>query len=214
MGNANPGILSWAGLFLDYGRCVETAATGNETYLPGHHTAYKRDILMQYEAELPAVMDSEILLHWDMRAKGYQLRLEPRARVYHLNISLWRAWLAERFHAGRRFAATRSRDWPFVTRLLYFGGSPLIPLVRFPRIVADLNGSTFPRKGWPALLPPIFAGLVAGAVGEMAGYLFGAGDSMLKTATMELFKIRYLTASDRSKVGARSLTAAGGRSFD
>jgi hypothetical protein len=63
-------------------------------------------------------------------------------------------------------------------------------------------------------LPPIFAGLVAGAVGEMAGYLFGAGDAMLKTATMELFKIRYVTASDRSKMGGWSLTAAGGRSFD
>jgi Glycosyl transferase family 2 len=198
--NANPGIISWANLFVDYGRCVETASPENVTYLPGHHTSYKRDILLQYDSQLQAVMDSEILLHWDMQAKGNRLRLEPAARIYHVNVSLLAAWLPERFYTGRRFAATRSRHWSFLKRLLYFGGSPLIPLIRVPRVIRDLRASTFPRRRWPLILPAITIGLVAGAVGEMAGYLFGAGDSMQQTARIELFKLQFVTESDQRKL--------------
>jgi hypothetical protein len=208
IGNANPGIISWANLFVDYGRCVGTASPGSVTYLPGHHTSYKRDILLQYDSQLEAVMDSEILLHWDMQAKGHQIRLDPAARIYHVNISSLAAWLPERFYTGRRFAATRSRDWSLLKRLLYFGGSPLIPLVRVPRVIRDLRESTFPRKRWPLILPPITVGLVAGAVGEMAGYLFGAGDAMQQTARMELFKLEFVTEQDRHKLEAWSHNAA------
>ena len=34
MGNANPGLISWASLLVDYGRCVETTAAGVVDYLP------------------------------------------------------------------------------------------------------------------------------------------------------------------------------------
>src|SRR5271165_340546 len=208
IGNANPGIVSWANLFVDYGRCVETASPESVTYLPGHHTCYKRDILLQYDSQLEAVMDSEILLHWDMQAKGHQLRLEPKARVYHVNISLLEAWLPERFYTGRRFAATRSRDWSLAKRMLYGGGSPLIPLVRVPRVLGDLRQSTFPHGRWPLILPPIVVGLAAGAVGEMVGYVFGAGDAMRQAATIELFKLQHLTERDRQKLEAWSLDVA------
>lgn len=205
MGNANPGMISWANLFVDYGRCVETSVAGITTYLPGHHTAYKRDILMQYDSQLEAVMDSEILLHWDMQAKGHQLHLEPAARVYHANISSLTAWLPERFYTGRRFAATRSQHWSVVKRLLYAGGSPLIPLVRVPRVLRDLGRSTFPRARWPFILPPLLIGLVVSAIGEMVGYVFGAGDATEQLAKMELFKTEYLTERDRHKLEVWSL---------
>ncbi len=208
MGNANPGMISWANLFVDYGRCVETAVAGVATYLPGHHTAYKREILLQYDSQLEAVMDSEILLHWDMQAKGYQLHLEPAARVYHANISSLAAWLPERFYTGRRFAATLSQQWSLVKRLLYAGGSPLIPLVRVPRVWRDLCRSTFPRARWPFILPPLLVGLVVSAVGEMVGYVFGAGDATEQLARMELFKMEYLTERDRRKLEAWSLDVA------
>ncbi len=208
IGNANPGIISWANLFVDYGGCVETVSPQGATYLPGHHTSYKRAILLQYDSQLEAVMDSEILLHWDMQANGHQIRLEPAARVYHVNISSLAMWLPERFYTGRRFAATRSRNWSLLKRLLYFGGSPLIPLVRVPRVLSDLRKSTFPRRRWPLILPPVTVGLMAGAAGEMAGYLFGVGDAMRQTARMELFKLQFATEQERRRLEAWSLDAA------
>jgi hypothetical protein len=208
MGNANPGLISWANLFVDYGGCVETAGPGITTYLPGHHTAYKRDILLQYDSQLEAVMDSEILLHWDMQAKGHLLHLEPAARIFHANISALKAWLPERFYTGRRFAATRSQHWSLVKRLVYAGGSPLIPLVRVPRVWGDLRSSTFPRARWPFILPPLVIGLVVSAIGEMVGNVFGAGNATEQLAKMELFKMDYLTERDRHKLEVWSLDVA------
>lgn len=209
MGNANPGMISWANLFVDYGHCVETKAVGVSTYLPGHHTAYKRDILMRYDQQLDAVMDSEILLHWDLQAKGYKLYLDPEVRVYHANISSLAFWLPERFYTGRRFAATRAQSWPLFKRILYAGGSPLIPFVRVPRVVKALSQSTFPRMRWPLVLPPLVLGLVVSAAGEMVGYLFGGGQATEKLAKMELLKVQYLTRRDREKLEALSLKVAG-----
>ena len=208
MANANPGMISWANLFIDYGHCVETKEVGVSTYLPGHHTAYKRDILMRYDQQLDAVMDSEILLHWDLQAKGHKLYLDPAARVYHANISSLASWLPERFYTGRRFAATRAQSWPLFKRFLYAGGSPLIPFVRIPRVVKALSQSTFPRMRWPLVLPPLVLGLVVSAVGEMVGYVFGAGNATEQLARMELFKMEYLTKGDRHKLEAWSLDVA------
>ncbi len=203
--NANPGLLSWAGLFVDYGRCVETASVENATYLPGHHTAYKRDVLLHYDAQLEAMMDSEILLHWDMRARGHQLRIEPKAQIYHANISRFGASVRERFYSGRRFAATRSRNWPLMKRFIYAGGSPLIPVVRIIRACGDLIRSTFPARRWLLILPSIIVDLAASATGELFGYLLGPGNAMIEAAKMELFKMNYLTTRDRQKLEAWSL---------
>jgi myo-inositol 2-dehydrogenase/D-chiro-inositol 1-dehydrogenase len=208
IGNANPGVLSWANLFVDYGPCVEPSAARNVTYPPGHHTAYKRDVLLQYDSQLEAVMDSEILLHWDMRAKGHRLRLEAAARILHVNISSLAAWLPERFYSGRRFAGTRGRHWSLLKRLLYAGGSPLIPIVRIPRVCRDLLASTLPPTRWPLILPAIVIGLLASSVGEAAGYLFGAGDAAEQAARMELFKMEYLTERDRRDLKAWYLNVA------
>ncbi len=208
IGNANPGNISWANLFIDYGQCVETTSAENTAYLPGHHTAYKRGVLLQYDSQLEAVMDSEILLHWDMQAKGYQLHLEPDARVYHANVSSIAAWLPERFYTGRRFAATRSQHWPLMKRLLYSAGSPLIPLVRLPRVWRDVCRSTFPRARRAVILPPLLIGLAVSAAGEMLGYVCGAGEATEQLARMELFKHDYLTKRDRHKLEAWSLEVA------
>src|SRR5262245_16109907 len=110
IGNANPdSIISWASLFLDYGGCVEPQRGGAVDYLPGHNTSYKREAILQYDSRLESMMDSEILLHWDMRSKGHRLLLEQKAKTYHLNVTLVSSWLAERFCTGRRFATTRAR---------------------------------------------------------------------------------------------------------
>jgi Glycosyl transferase family 2 len=196
--NANPkSIISWANLFLDYGRCVEPRQTGIVEFLPGHNTSYKREILLQYDSQLDDMMVSEILLHWDMRAKGYQLFIDGAVKTYHLNISRLLSWLPERFYTGRRFAATRSADWSGVTRLIYAGGSPLIPVVRLSRVLVDIRKSTRGQDLLPRILPPLVVGLLASALGEMIGYAIGAGGASKQLAKMEIDKVRYVTEQDR-----------------
>jgi len=196
--NANPqSIVSWANLFLDYGRCVEPRQTGVVDFLPGHNTSYKREILLQYDSQLDDKMVSEILLHWDMRAKGYQLFMDGAVKTYHLNVTRLLAWLPERFFTGRRFAAIRSADWSGLARLTYAVGSPLIPFVRLPRVLADIRQSTRAQELLPRILLPLVAGLIASALGELIGYAVGAGAASEQLAKMEIDKVRYVTDRDR-----------------
>ena len=208
IGNANPdSIISWANLFLDYGGCVETTTAGEAEYLPGHNTSYKREIILQYDSRLEAMMDSEILLHWDMRSKGQRLLLEQAAKTYHLNISSLSSWLSERFYTGRRFAATRARDWSSFRRLLYAGGGPLIPLLRFSRVLQDIRSSTRRHELLPRVVPPLIVGLTVSALGEMIGYAFGAGEAVERLAKMELHKVHHVTERDRQRLDSMLASA-------
>ena len=206
IGNANPySMVSWSSLFLDYGHCVETTVTGVMDYLPGHHTSYKREILLHYDSQLEALMDSEILLHWKMRERGYQLYLEPAAKIYHVNISSIIAWLSERFYTGRRFAATRAQGWSLVMRLLYGGGAALIPLVRLSRVLRDISRSTHRQLLLPRIIPAVLLSLLVSAVGEAVGYLMGPGTAPERLAEMELHKLKYVTKQDRLALEGRSI---------
>jgi hypothetical protein len=196
--NANPkSMLSWANLFLDYGRCVEPRRTGHVEFLPGHNSAYKREILMQYDSQLDDKMVSEILMQWDMRAKGYELFMDGSIKTYHLNVTRWGSWLPERFYTGRRFAATRSAQWSMLRRMVYAGGSFLIPCVRLPRVLADIRQSNRAGELLPAIVPPLVMGLLASAWGEMIGYFMGAGAASEELAKMEIDKVRHVTERDR-----------------
>ena len=82
IGNANPGsMISWANLLLEYGPWLEPATAREIDHLPGHNSSYKRGILLDYGPELEAMLESESVLHWDLRAKGYRLYLEPKAKT-------------------------------------------------------------------------------------------------------------------------------------
>ena len=203
LGNANPDSLtSWANLFLDYGACVEPIAVGPVEYLPGHNSSYKRDLVMEYDAELEAMMEAEILLHWALRRRGYQLYLDPTIRTFHLNVTRLGSWLPERFYTGRRFAATRALGWSVARRVLYALGSPLIPLVRLPRVLRQIRGSTRRRDLLPGVVAPLAVGLVASALGEMVGYGLGPGDATARLAEMELHKVDHVTERDRQGLDA------------
>lgn len=203
IGNANPATAtSWANLFLDFGVCVEPTATGSVDYLPGHNSSYKREILMEYDGQLEAMMEAEVLLHWALRERGHQLCLEPTIKTFHLNVTRLASWLPERFYTGRRFAGTRAAGWSALRRLVYAGGAPLIPFVRLPRVLREIRASTRARELLPAVLPPLAIGLVVSALGELVGYALGPGDATARLARMELHKVRHVTERDRRGLDA------------
>jgi len=115
----------------------------------GHNSSYKRDILLRYDSRLDDMMEAESVLHWDLRRDGYRLYLEPAAKTSHLNFTLLSSWVQALFQSGRKFAAFRATNeqWSRTRRLLFSAASPLIPLVRFRRIAAELQ-----RPGRPAYL--------------------------------------------------------------
>jgi Glycosyl transferase family 2 len=202
--NANPrSVTSWADFLIAYGPWSEPAAAGEVEHLPGHNSSYKRPILLDYGPGLATMLEAESVLHWDLRARGYRLYLEPRAKIAHLNFGLLSSWIRAQLHSGRLFAAVRAQRWSPLRRLLYTAGAPLIPLVRLRRILQQ-----FPPAGrqWHAprrTLPVLLLGLTVSAIGEGVGYALGPGDAGQKLSHFEFHRVHHLAKRDRPPESGR-----------
>jgi hypothetical protein len=198
--NANPhSITSWANLLIEYSQWLAPSEGGEREHLPGHNCSYKRELLLEYGERLEAMMDAESILHWDLRARGHRLYLEPCALTLHQNFSARTPSLQLRFQGGRLFAASRARDWPVWRRALFACAWPLIPVVRCLRITRELMARGRPRHLLPRLLPALIVGLVFDGAGEMAGYAFGPGRAMATLSDMEFHRERYMSPGERRR---------------
>lgn len=205
MANANPGSLtSWANLLVEYGPWLEPLAGGEAEHLPGHNGSYKRDLLLEYGDRLEAMLDAETILQWDLRKRGHKLYLEPGARTFHENFTAPLSSTILRFYGGRLFAASRARDWSVWRRLLFTCGAPLIPVVRFLRLVRELGRDGRPRHLLPRVAPMLFLALLFDGAGEMVGYALGAGRAMSVLSDMEFHRERYMKRGNRKSDARRS----------
>jgi hypothetical protein len=202
MGNANPETLcSWAALFMEFGPIVAPAKSGVASYLGGHHTAYKRDVLLAYGNALPNLLDNETALHIDLRRNGHQLYLASDAISNHVNISRVWAHFRQDFVGQRSFAATRASapNWTAAKTVLYVAAAPLIPPVRLWRILKQVRRAGRAGQLLPQILLLIGPALLCGMVGETIGYVFGDSESNIKTkAEAELDRSRFLAAKPPS----------------
>jgi hypothetical protein len=202
--NANPdSLVSWANLVIEYGEWLDPAPAGPCEHLPGHNSAYKRDVLLALGERLEQFLEAESLLHWHLRALGHNLYLEPRARTRHLNFSRLTSSLALRYHCGHMFAGVRAAQWPAYKRAAYAAASPMIPLVRLARIARQLRRSGRRHDLVPRLFPLLLFLLAVDAGGELTGYLFGPGQAPAKIADIDFHRERYLNRRDREQFEAR-----------
>jgi hypothetical protein len=190
--NENPNRpTSWGNMLVDYSPWVAPAGRGPVEDLPGHNTSYKRSLLLVYGPELDRLLESETVMHWDLRSRGHRLFLEPAAKVRHRNVTRLAASVVEHFHNGRVFGALRARDWSPARRAAYAAGCPLMPLLRLSRILRHAR-----RAGWARVLaralPVMLAALCAHAAGELVGYAAGSGNAVRRMAPYELHRDRYL----------------------
>jgi GT2 family glycosyltransferase len=189
--NANPGsAISCADFLIAYGVWQEGVSGGVVEHLPGHNSSYKRSVLLDYGADLETMLEAESVLHWDLNRRGYHLYLEPRAKISHLNFGVISSWLPAQFHSGRMFAAIRSREWSAVQRSVYTCAAPLIPAIRFWRILRQSyqHSRKLPLHVYPALV----LGLTVSALGEMTGYALGGGHARRRLTRLEFHRVRHI----------------------
>ena len=201
VGNANPGPVSWAHLFAQFGPVVEPVGTGLATALAGHHVSYKKEYLLGYAQQLGPLMENECALHIDLRERGYQLYVAGEAVSRHVNISEALQFCKLDFLGQWGFGASRARvgGWSRARRLIYVCATPLIPVVRLVRSVRH-----FYRTGrgslLPASLPYLLIALVCGAAGEALGYLLGEKAAIGQGRLLpELDRFAFVNQADRSE---------------
>ena len=195
--NANPLLaVSWAGLITEYGHWMAPHPGGWMDHLPGHNGAYRRDQLVALGTALETALEGESAFHFEWRAQGRRLWLEPRARVHHVNMTKPWSHLVAAFEFQRPWANSRARNWKWPRRCLYALASPLVPLVRLRRIASEIRRIEVPSGILPRVLPWVMAGLIACALGEFLGYLGSIGGAHHRLLEVELYRRRFLSPRD------------------
>jgi hypothetical protein len=191
MQNANPDSpVSWADFFQAYGDWTRPINPGEVRHLPGHNSCYKREILLSFGEKLPILMQAESILHRHLTAKGHKLFLEPGTCTSHQNFNSWSTWIPARYYAGREFAGTWAKWWPWYRRAVFTIASPGIPFLRFSRIQKNINRNNVSSRLYWRLLPALIVGLILDGIGQIVGYAAGIGDAGEKMVYYEFHRVK------------------------
>jgi Glycosyl transferase family 2 len=196
--NANPATLvSWCDFAIGYGPWIDPATSGEQPFLAGHNSSYRREILLGLGSRLEQLLEAETVLHLELRAGGLRLVVEPRARAAHTNFGRFGVWLPVQYHCGRVFAAERARGWGWAKRAFYAAASPLIPCVRLVRALGHLRRAERPRPSLARAAPLLGLGLAADGLGQLMGYVAGGGVSSRYLTGFEFRRVDHVPESDR-----------------
>lgn len=166
--------MNWALYYCDFGRYGSPLPAGEVEYVSDVNVSYKREAL-------EAVRDvwhseyHETTVHWTMKQRGIELRLDPALKVYqHRPPMTFANAFRERTEWGRVFAETRVAAIGFSQRMVYALTTPLLPAVLLARVAKHMLRQSR-SLGQMAATLPLVAGLLFGwAWGEFLGYVSGA----------------------------------------
>ena len=185
-------VIAWADVLIGFGEFLAPGESRVVERLPGNNSSYKREVLLEYGPLLETMMETESLIHKDLRKKGHQLYLESAAQVSHLNFERVSSFFCVKYLSGRVFGAARARGWSLLYRLLYASGTPLIPFVRYWRLKKQWDSLRQSRKLPWGVMPMAWCGLLVSATGEMIGCCFGPGQAVRKRAKLEFHRVPHL----------------------
>jgi len=166
--------MNWALYYCDFGRYGCPLPTSHVEYVSDVNVSYKRDAL-------DAVRDvwqgeyHETTVHWTMKQRGIELRLDPMLKVYqHRPPMTFGKAFRERTEWGRVFAETRVAAIGLPQRIIFALVAPLLPAVLLARVAKNMLRQHRSFMQMTATLP-LAAGLLIGwAWGELVGYINGA----------------------------------------
>jgi hypothetical protein len=191
--NANPQkAFSWAGLMLTYRHWLAPATKGEIDMVSSYNACYRRDHLVALGDRLTAMMDYGSGLDRHLLKNSGRLFFEPTARLRHLNMAAFPAWMAERFLSGRFWGTTRSRHWSPARRLAYVLGAPLIPVLMAGRALQSPQWAHHRQQMPRGTLVALLLCALATAAGEVTAYIAGNGKTPIRLAEYELHRARYL----------------------
>jgi hypothetical protein len=202
--NANPAtILSWTNYLACFSRWSHAGMAGQVLQTPWHNSSYRRELLLERQAHLPRLLAVEGILQDELREEGHRLYLLPEVSTDHVNISRFSSWILQAFWGGKLYGGSRieGEQWGILRRLAYICGMPLIPLIRFKRLLPEIRPLTQQHSLMPRILPALVLTLIIHAVGEVTGYALGKGDAENQYLEFEARRFEAITQEDREVLG-------------
>ncbi len=172
-------LRDWITYFTEYNAYMPPVPSGQVSSLPGNNIAFKRESLQKHLAELTQG-------YWEayLYAKLYEekaiLLSEPKMAVVHRGPFDYGYYLHQRYLFSRAFAGARRVVLPLSRRIIYAIASPVLPALLLGRMAARVWKKKCHVAKFVECIPLLVPVTVVYILGELAGYLFGPGDSLLK----------------------------------
>jgi GT2 family glycosyltransferase len=173
-------VVDWAVFFCEYSQFMNPVPAGEVQDIPGNNISYRQEFFVHIADMLDAGRFWEGFLNARLQQKGIKLYSDPSIIVYHKKVFGLGYFLNQRYHYGRSYAGMRVERAPFWKRLVYAGFCPLLPVLLLGRIAARVLAKRRNRDKFILALPFLLLFTFSWSWGELVGYLFGPGESLLK----------------------------------
>ncbi len=171
--NGRNSYAGWAQYFTRYSAFLPPVAKGRTNHLPGNSASYPKALLESRSID-PGFWEAEF--NRELLEQGVPFFSDPALTVEQRQQRGWLAFAALRFQHGRCYGGRRTG--PKFGLLLR---SPLIPAVLLARNIRAVAAKKDYIGRFLLTLPLTGIYVLAWSAGEIAGYLFGPGDSCRKT---------------------------------
>jgi len=179
--NGNPeSPVGWAAYFCELSQWMPGGAKRSMVEVPSGSLSIKRWAFDKYGPFIERGYCSDTAFNWRALADGHRPVFQPAIRVFHSNISRLGRFLPKQVMHGRAFATVRIQERKMSPAgiMVYFTGSPLLPLLLFRRVMARvLDLGTYSDR-FLKVSPIVFLGLAAWSWGECLGYWTGLWNSL------------------------------------
>lgn len=171
-----PKLCDWGVYFCEFGRFM-APFNGIVPFLPGNNVAYTRDVVDEILAGKNEDGFYEVFFHDEWVRSGRELFSHPHLTI--TNINRWSQAHVTRipFHHGRGFGALRTTNQPLWRRIPYAGLTLLLPPLQVLRMIRHITKRQRHLSKLFLSLPWITLFYTSWAMGELLGYLWGAGNS-------------------------------------
>ena len=171
--------LDWATFLCEYGGFLPPVPEGPAASLPGMNIAYRRSALQSIDRSLLVKGFWETTIHPVLRRGGWKLYSTNRVMLRHCKKFSFGHFIRQRFAYSRYYAGLRFPPEQIWRRIAAFCLSVILPAMLLGRLGRRAWTRT-PPLALLAALPALVVFVTVWAVGEMVGYLRGAGDAMAR----------------------------------
>ncbi len=172
-------LIDWAVFLCEYSAFMPPIAAGETEFITGNNTSYKRSLIEQADESLKNDY-WEYFLQGELKALGTKFLSAPTLVVSHKKEFGFFYFLSQRFHYSRSFAAMRKRKSSAAEQIIYLLYTPVLPFHLIWRIARNVKRKRRNRKEFFLSLPLLLIFMGSYALGELAGQLFGSGDSLFE----------------------------------
>ena len=172
--------LDWATFICEYSFFSPPVEEGETRVLPGMNVAYRRQALAGVPRDAFTSGFWETTVHPLLLQHGGRFFSRNAIKMYHCKKFSLSLFASQRYVYSRYFGGIRFARNQWLRRWVAAAASLFLPAVLLFRMWVQATGAKRLNREFTAAMPTLLLFIVIWSVGEMVGYLFGAGDALAK----------------------------------